>query len=304
MRGKIASVIDTFTSHGYEVTVRTTQARMDACAAAEYACLCGKFDLLVCSGGDGTLNEVVQGLVHSQSPLPLGYIPCGSTNDFAKGLGIPSDIEEAAEWLMDDPHHFICDVGAFNSNYFLYVAAFGAFTSTVYETKQNMKNVLGHMAYILHGISQLPSIRPLHLKFEHDGITEEDDFIYGMVANTASVGGLLKLKNFKLDDGIFEVMLVRKPKDAMEMQHILASLIKINEDINPNYVLYFRTDRIRFVSNEEIPWTLDGEYGGVSCNTEIKILHRAITFNVGTNGPFNDEIHGALPDKEYDASES
>ncbi len=290
MRSKLASVIDIFTANGYEVTIRTTQARMDACAAAEYACLCGGYDMIVCSGGDGTLNEVVQGLVRSQTPLPLGYIPCGSTNDFAKTLGLPTDIEEAAKWLVEDPHHFICDIGTFNASYFLYVAAFGAFSSTVYETKQNIKNAIGHMAYVLHGISQLSSIRALHIKIEYDDHIIEDDFIYGMVSNTASVGGMLKLKDFMLDDGAFEVMLVRKPSNAVHLQRILTSLLNINEDIDPNYVLYFRTDHIRFVSNEEIPWTLDGEYGGTSCNNEIRVLHRAVTFNVGADAPRNGDV--------------
>ena len=289
IRGKIAAVIDSFTAAGYEVTVRTTQSRMDACAAAEYACLSEKFDMIVCSGGDGTLNEAVQGLVHSQSPLPLGYIPCGSTNDFAKGLCIPSDIEDAANWMLTNPHLFTCDVGAFNSSYFLYVAAFGAFTSTVYETPQNVKNVIGHMAYILHGISKLNTIRPLHMKIEYDDNVVEDDFIYGMVSNTASVAGLLKLKNFMLDDGTFEVMLIRKPSNPVELQRIVASLMNIEEDIDTNHVLYFRTSSIRFFSEEEIPWTLDGEYGGSSKYSEVRNLNRAITFCVGENGPHNSE---------------
>lgn len=289
IRSKIAAVIDSFTAAGYEVTVRTTQARMDACAAAEYACLSGKFDMIVCSGGDGTLNEAVQGLVHSQSPLPLGYIPCGSTNDFAKGLCIPSDIEDAASWMLTNPHLFTCDVVAFNSSYFLYVAAFGAFTSTVYETPQNVKNVIGHMAYILHGISKLNTIRPLHMKIEYEGNTIEDDFIYGMVSNTASVAGLLKLKNFMLDDGTFEVMLIRKPSNPVELQRIITSLMNIEEDIDTNHVLYFRTNSIRFFSEEEIPWTLDGEYGGSSTYSEVHNLNRAITFCVGENGPYNTE---------------
>lgn len=289
IRGKLATVIDLFTANGYEVTVRTTQARMDACAAAEYACLSGKFDLIVCSGGDGTLNEVVQGLVHSQSPLPVGYIPCGSTNDFAKGLCIPSDIEDAAAWMMEKPHHFTCDVGTFNSKYFLYVAAFGAFTSTVYETPQNIKNVIGHMAYILHGISKLNTIRPLHMKIEFDGQCVEDDFVYGMVSNTASVAGLLKMKSFMLDDGTFEVMLIRKPSNPVELQRILTSLMNIDEDIDPEYVLYFRTDRIRFFSEEEIPWTLDGEFGGNFAYSEITNLSRAITLCLGDGGPYNTE---------------
>lgn len=298
IRGKLASVINLFTAAGYEVTVRTTQARMDACAAAEYACLNGGFDLIVCSGGDGTLNEVVQGLVHSQAPLPLGYIPCGSTNDFAKGLSIPSGIEEAAKWMIANPHVFQSDIGAFNGRYFLYVAAFGAFTSTVYETKQSVKNILGHLAYLLHGISILSTIRALHLCIEYEGNAIEGDFLFGMVTNAASVGGLLKLKDFQLDDGIFEVMLIRKPSNAVGFQRILYFLDHIDENEAPEDILYFRTDSIQFRSEEEISWTLDGEFGGSYCNTKIHNLQRAITFCLGEDGPCNSNPKDSCTDQE------
>ena len=288
MRGKLAAVVDQFTAAGFEVTVRTTQGRKDATAAAEYACLTGNYDLLVCSGGDGTLNEVVQGLMHSQNPLPLGYIPCGSTNDFGRSLKMSSDIEEAVGQIING-RPFRCDIGTFNGRYFLYVAAFGAFTETVYETPQNVKNVIGHMAYLLHGLTLLPSIRPLHMKIEYDGKVIEDDFLFGMVSNTASVGGMLKLNNFRLDDGTFEVMLIRKPPNVIQLNKILTQLLDINMDIDEEYVSYFRAGKLRFISNEEIPWTLDGEYGGKSCDTEIGICNRAITFWVSDDAPYNDD---------------
>ncbi len=288
MRGKLASVIDIFTAAGYEVTVRTTQQRRDATAAAEYACLVGGYDLIVCSGGDGTLNEVVQGLMHSQKPLPLGYIPCGSTNDFGRSLKISTDIEEAARQIVNG-HPFRCDIGKFNSSNFLYVAAFGAFTESVYETPQNVKNVIGHMAYLLHGLTLIPSIHPLHMKVEYDGKVAEDDYLFGMVSNTASVGGMLKLNNFRLDDGMFEVMLIRKPPNVIQLNKIITQLMDINMDIDEEYVSYFRASRLRFISNEEIPWTLDGEYGGASCDTEIGICNRAVTFWVSDDAPYNDD---------------
>lgn len=288
IRAKLAAIIDIFTGAGYEVTIRTTQARMDAAAAAEYACLSGHYDLIVCSGGDGTLNEVVQGLMHSQTPLPLGYIPCGSTNDFGKSLKIPTDIEAAAQQIINS-HYYSCDIGVFNSRNFLYVAAFGAFSATVYETPQNLKNKLGHLAYLLHGMTQVNTIRPLRIKIEYDDQVMEDDFIFGMVSNTASVGGLLKPKNFRLDDGVFEVMLIHKPSNVIDLQRIITSLTNIDEDIDPEYVEYFRASKLRFISNEEIPWTLDGEYGGTFCDTEIGVCSRAITLCVGEDAPYNDE---------------
>lgn len=280
MRGKLAAVVDIFTQAGYEVTIRPTQARMDACSAAEYACLSGGYDMIVCSGGDGTLNEVVQGLMHSRCPLPVGYIPCGSTNDFARGLRIPMEIEAAAEWLVRG-HLYHCDIGSFNHRYFLYIAAFGAFTATVYETPQNIKNALGHAAYLLNAMSQVTNIRPFHLKIEYDGQVLEDDYLFGMVTNTASVGGILKLKSFMLDDGTFEVMLIRKPARAIDIQHTLAALLNIDEDMDRTYVQFFRAEKLRFISNEEISWTLDGEYGEKTCYAEITNYHRAIPLCIG-----------------------
>lgn len=297
MRGKLAAVIDRFTAAGYEVTVRTTQARMDACAAAEYACLSGAFDLIVCSGGDGTLNETVQGLMHSRQPLPLGYIPCGSTNDFAKSLRFPTEIEDAAAWLLSG-RRYQCDVGIFNSHHFLYIAAFGAFTSASYDTPQNMKNVMGHFAYLLRGLTLVPSIRPLRVKIEYDGKVIEDEFLYGMVSNTAAVAGMLKLRSFQLDDGKFEVMLIRKPANVIDLQRIISHLMNLNEDVDPEYVQYFRASSLRFISNEEIPWAIDGEYGGMTCDAEISVCRRAVTFCVGEDAPENDEALPALPPDE------
>lgn len=288
MRAKLANVIDLFTAAGFQVTVRTTQGQKDATAAAEYACLTGQYDLIVCSGGDGTLNEVVQGLMHSQNPLPLGYLPCGSTNDFGRSLKISDDMDEAVQQIING-HPFKCDIGVFNQRNFLYVAAFGAFTETVYETPQNVKNVIGHMAYLLHGLTLLPSIRPLHMKIEYDGKVIEDDFLFGMVSNTASVGGMLKLNNFRLDDGTFEVMLIRRPPNVLHLNRIITQLMDINMEIDEEYVSYFRASKLRFISNEEIPWTLDGEYGGASCDTEIGICNRAITFWVSDDAPYNDD---------------
>ena len=301
IRSKLAAVIDRFTAAGYQVTVRTTQQRKDATAAAEFACLTGEYDLLVCSGGDGTLNEVVQGLMHSQKPLPVGYIPCGSTNDFGRSLKISTDIEEAVEQIING-HPFRCDIGVFNQRNFLYVAAFGAFTETVYETPQNVKNVIGHMAYLLHGLTLLPSIRPFHMKIEFDDKVMEDDFLYGMVSNTASVGGMLKLNNFRLDDGNFEVMLIRRPPNVIQLNRIIQQLMDINMEIDEEYVKYFRASKLRFISNEEIPWTLDGEYGGASCDTEIGICRRAITFWVSDDAPYNDdEIQRLFTQEQKDA---
>ena len=304
IRAKLASVIDIFTAAGYEVTVRTTQARKDATAAAEYACLVGGYDLIVCCGGDGTLNEVVQGLMHSGTTLPLGYIPCGSTNDFGKSLKIPTDVEAAARQITES-RPFSCDIGMFDQRYFLYVAAFGAFTAAVYETPQNVKNVIGHLAYLLHGMTLVPTVHPLRMKIEANGKLIEDDFIFGMITNTASVGGMLKLKNFSLNDGLFEVLLIRKPPNMIELQRIISQLLNIDEDIDSEYVDYFRTSKLHIISNEEVPWTLDGEYGGKSCETEIEVCSHAIEFLVKDHSALNDlEMRQLYSLEQKEASET
>lgn len=272
---KLATAIDMFTKAGYEVTARPTQERMDACAAANYACNQG-FDLIVCSGGDGTLNETIQGVMKSDNKLPIGYIPAGSTNDFARGVGIPKNIIDAVQWIIDGKP-YPCDIGGFNSDkYFTYIAAFGAFTEVTYDTPQQIKNYLGHAAYILNGLTKLSSIRSYHIKISADGDEFEDDFIFGMVTNSSSVAGLLSLNDFLLDDGLYEVTLIKTPGNAFDLQRIIHSLLNIDIDIDTAYIKSFRAAEIRFECDEEIQWTIDGEYGGTLKNVTVKNNKQAI----------------------------
>ncbi len=272
---KLSTVIDMFTKAGYEVTARPTQERMDACAAANYACNQG-FDLIVCSGGDGTLNETIQGVMKSDNRLPIGYIPAGSTNDFARGVGIPKNIIDAVQWIIDG-NPYPCDIGGFNSDkYFTYIAAFGAFTEVTYDTPQQIKNYLGHAAYILNGLTKLSSIRSYHIKVSADGDEFEDDFIFGMVTNSSSVAGLLSLNDFLLDDGLYEVTLIKTPGNAFDLQRIIHSLLNIDIDIDTAYIKSFRAAEVRFECNEEIQWTIDGEYGGTLKNVTVKNNRQAI----------------------------
>ncbi len=264
---KLALVIDMFTKAGYEVTARPTQERMDACAAAKYACGQG-FDLIVCSGGDGTLNEVIQGVMRSDNKLPIGYIPAGSTNDFARGVGIPRNIIDAAQWIIDGKE-YPCDIGSFNDKYFTYIAAFGAFTEVTYETSQQVKNVLGHVAYVLNGISRLKNIKSYHMKITYDEETIEDNYIFGMVTNSSSVAGLLSLNEFLLDDGLYEVTLIKTPGNPLDLQRIIHSLLNIDIDIDTAYIKSFRTSKIKFECSEEIQWTIDGEFGGAYKSVDI-----------------------------------
>lgn len=272
---KLATVIDMFTKAGYEVTSRPTQERMDACAAAKYACNQG-FDLIVCSGGDGTLNEVIQGVMKSDKKLPIGYIPTGSTNDFARALDIPKNITDAVSWIIDGKP-IPCDIGGFNDKYFTYIAAFGALIEVTYETPQQVKNYLGHAAYVLNGLTRLNNIRSYHVKVNADGEEFEDDYIFGMVTNSSSVAGLLSLNDFLLDDGLYEVTLIKTPANPLDLQRIIHSLLNIDIDIDTAYIKSFRASSIHLECDDELQWTIDGEYGGTLKNVTIKNNRQAVT---------------------------
>lgn len=259
LRPKLADVIDIFVKGGYDVTAYPTQRYHDALAKTlDYT---EDYDLVVCSGGDGTLDEVVTGMCSRKKKVPIGYIPAGSTNDFAKSLHISREILEAADTAVNGVP-FPCDVGAFNDDFFVYIAAFGLFTDVSYETKQSMKNVLGHLAYLLEGAKRIFNVPSYHVKATYDGNVLEDDFIFGMVTNSRSVGGFRGIigRNVAFDDGLFEVTLIKMPRNPIELNEILASLAI--KQIDSKHMYSFRASEIRFESMEEIPWTLDGEFGG------------------------------------------
>ena len=219
LNNQIPKLLDQFTAAGYEVTVHPTQRQGDGIVSAKYACE-HEFDLLVCAGGDGTLNETIQGCMNSENPLPVGYIPAGSTNDFARGLQIPTTPEKAVQCILDG-NTLCCDIGKFNKHYFTYVAAFGALTEISYQTPQNYKNVLGHAAYLLNGIAHLPTIKARKMRIEYDGTILENDYLYGMVTNATSVAKLLSLSDVEWDDGLFEVTLIRKPTDLVQFHQLI-----------------------------------------------------------------------------------
>ncbi|MBR6985283.1 MAG: YegS/Rv2252/BmrU family lipid kinase [Ruminococcus sp.] len=279
--GRLGEIIDLFTKAGYEVTVHITQNSMDASVKAKYACENG-FDILVCSGGDGTLSQCLQGIMNSERRIPIGYIPAGSTNDFARSLGIPRDAMSAARWVVDGSRT-PCDIGGFNDEYFTYIVAFGAFTNVTYETSQPLKNVFGHAAYIFSGLMQLNSIRSKRMRVEYNGEVIEDDFIFGMVTNSSSVAGLLSMNDFLLDDGQFEVTLIKKPTNILQLQEIVRSLMNIKIAIDKEYIKFFRTDKVTFtsLSDEPLTWTRDGEYGGDSPVKTITCYNKAVDFIIG-----------------------
>ena len=272
-------MIDRFTAAGFEVTVHPTQERGDAIAQAKQVCDSGLYDILVCSGGDGTLNEVIQGYMLSENQCPIGYIPFGSTNDFARGLGIPKDPEEAVDCIIHG-EALPCDIGGFNDKYFTYVAAFGAFTEISYQTSQQFKNVLGHAAYILNGLSKLSRIRACRMRIEYDGGVIEDEFLYGMVTNSSSVARFLALSEVRWDDGLFEVTLIHKPSSLAQFQQLVAAFSKIQIGPAKPYLHYFRTSKLKVTNLDEEPvsWTIDGEYGGTERVNRIVNNQKAVQF--------------------------
>ena len=270
---KLHDVVYLYTTAGYEVTVHPTLFRGDATKTA--AELGGQYDHVVCCGGDGTLNEVVTGLMTRRDQLAtLGYIPAGTTNDFSKTLKLPADLMKAARIAVEGSP-CLCDVGDFNGRTFVYVAAFGVFSEVSYATPQSSKNALGHLAYVLGGIKSLTQLRPCHMKVTHDGETIEGEFIYGMVTDSISVGGFrgVKKEHVKLDDGLFEVMLVKNPQTPEELTTILNALVTKKPDGN---VIGFQSSDITFESREQVAWTLDGEFGGDTQLAHVSNVPRAI----------------------------
>ena len=277
IKNKLADILDVFAASGFEVTVYPTRKKGDAVEIV--ANRKPIYDLVVCSGGDGTLDEVVTGMTQSSFRTPIGYIPAGSTNDFGGSLHLPKNMIDAAENVVRGKN-FSCDVGAFNNDIFVYIAAFGILTEVSYETDQEIKNALGHMAYVLEGMKRLPNVRPHHLKVTYDDKVIEDDFIFGMITNSVSVGGFKNItgKNVQLDDGVFEVTLIKYPKSAVELTQTMNSLV--NRDIDTGTTYCFRTSSIRLESDEEISWTLDGENGGTHKDVYIENRHHAVEIRV------------------------
>ena len=285
LKPRLSDVLDIFVKAGYEVTVHPTQAYRDAYyQIKEYEV--GKYDLIACSGGDGTIDEVATGMMKrremGKDVVPVGYIPAGTTNDFAKSLHIPRKPLAAADNAVKGVP-FPCDIGKFNDSVFVYIAAFGIFTDVSYETDQAVKNVLGHMAYILEGAKRIFNIPSYKIKVEHDGEVIEDEFIFGMVTNSRSVGGFSNMvgKNIVFDDGLFEVTLIKTPKNPIALQEIIAALLI--EQVDTKHMYTFKTKKITFDSVEEIPWTLDGVFGGEQDYVEIENVQKAMEIMVPEN---------------------
>lgn len=293
IKTKLADILDIFVKAGYELVVYPTQSYRDAYNKIVH--MEDVYDLIVCSGGDGTLDEVVTGMMKRKNRVPIGYIPTGTTNDFANSLHISKDMLSAADTAVHG-EAFACDIGTFNRDIFVYVAAFGLFTDVSYQTNQSLKNVLGHAAYVLEGAKRLTNIPSYKIKVTHDGEVIEDEFMIGMVTNSKSVAGFRGItgKKVAFDDGEFEVTLIRKPKNPIELQEIITALLI--EDFNTRHMYTFKTKTIEFESEGEIPWTLDGEFGGR--HEYVKICNKKQALQIMIEPQNTDEAFSEAEEQE------
>lgn len=279
VKSKLAEIIDMMVKAGYEVVAHPTQERGDAIRLVEDTA--GAYDLIVCCGGDGTLDETVTGMMRRQDRVPIGYIPTGSTNDFASSLKIPRGILKAAQTAVTGAD-FLCDVGAFNDDSFVYVAAFGFLTEVSYDTSQELKNMFGHAAYLMEIAKKAGQpIKSYTMEVEINGEVIRNNFAFGMITNSNSVGGVKDVagKDVDLDDGLFEVTLIEEPRTPFEFNEILACLVNLVADSDLIYT--YKTDRLTIRTQEKIAWTLDGEYGGTYRSVDIRCMKQAIDFRVG-----------------------
>lgn len=277
IKTSLFSVIDILSGGGYEVTVYPTKKKWDAYEMAKKHS--GEFSTIVVCGGDGTLNEVVNGVISSGADTTIGYIPAGTLNEWSSGLKISRNIREAAKDILGGKITKL-DVGKFDDAYFTYTASFGAFTEASYSAPQDVKNIIGQAAYFFEGIKSIGHIKPIHLKLETETKSIEGDFLFGAVSNSHSVGGVLKLNEniVELNDGFFEVLLIRKPDTIQELQQIVDGILK--KDFGRKGIEFFKAAKITVTSEDTIDWTLDGEHAEGKKITRIENLHNRIKFIV------------------------
>ena len=270
----LADILTMFSREGYDISVHMTSGPGDGARVVQERA--AGMDLIVCCGGDGTFNETVSGLIRAGADVPVGYIPAGTTNDFAASMKIPTNVNKAARAILEGtPHRY--DVGAFGERFFTYVASFGAFTRSSYATPQSVKNALGHTAYVLEGMQELSQIKNIHVRLElDDDRVIEDDFLFGAISNSLSVGGILTLdpKQVDMSDGKFELLLVRAPQDITEVSECLRALQ--TQKYNCRMITFVSASHVRVTAAEELVWTLDGEREDIRDAVEAKVLRHAI----------------------------
>ncbi len=271
----LGKIVYELTCEGNELSVYQTQGKGDA---KKYLAEndVSRYDMIICCGGDGTLHELVNGLMENGLDIPVGYIPSGSTNDYAKNLGISS--RNALSCIKKGYQQRI-DIGNFNGEYFNYVAAFGAFTNVSFTTPQKIKNTLGYLAYLLEGVKQLPDVKPYHIKCQLDDKVIEDDVVIGMITNAFSVAGMKNRNdgNTRLNDGLMEYIFIKMPKNILDLQNIITSLL--NSKVDESF-MYFGHSKIFQIESEPMEWTLDGESGGLLETVEINTHQQALNIIV------------------------
>ncbi len=278
LKKNLLDIVTVFSNAGYDVTVYPTKKRGDATEVLKT--LSGEYSTVVCCGGDGTLNEVITGMMFNTNKYKLAYIPAGTLNEWSSSLNISRKIKNAAR---DIPNGRVItlDIGKFDDKFFTYTASFGAFTDASYATSQKVKNVLGHAAYIFHGAKSIFKIRSYKLTCEHDEGKIEGKFLFGAITNSFSCGGIIKYDKNQvlLNDGLFEVLLVRKPARGGRLRHMVSGILR-KDFSNPAFE-FFKTKKLTITSEKDMSWTLDGEEAKVSAgNLEIENLHSAIPFFV------------------------
>ncbi len=269
----LVELISLFNRAGYDVTTHMTAGSGDATEVV--ARLAGNMDLVVCSGGDGTLNETICGILRSGADVPIGYIPSGSTNDFASSLKLSMNVLQAAQDIVEGtPVRY--DVGQFGDRFFSYVASFGAFTKASYSTPQSVKNALGHTAYLLESINELSQIKNEHVRMEIDGQVVEDDFIFGAISNSTSVGGILTLNPSLVDmaDGLMEVLLIRTPRSLLEISECIQAVQ--SQQYNCSMITFRSAREVKIYASPDMPWTLDGEKEEGHAEVTARNVHHAI----------------------------
>ena len=268
-------IINKLSSANFDFDVETTKCQGDATTIVKEKG--NDCDIILCCGGDGTLNETINGVLKLEKRVPVGYIPSGSTNDLASTLGIPVGVGPATNMILNGKTNGY-DVGLFQGRYFNYIASFGAATDLSYTTPQKWKNLFGHNAYVFYGVGvrmipMLAGFRPTYMKIEYDGGVIEDKFYFGAISNTTSVAGVFKYDNIKLNDGYFELLLVRGLKSNLDVFGILNKVI--HKDYSGDNIIFTKTKKVKITCDQKVPWTLDGEYGGEHGDVDISILHNA-----------------------------
>lgn len=274
IKNSLLGVIQVLSDAGYEITVMPTHKPLDATKIAESAD--SSYSAVVCCGGDGTLNETITGLLHNKNNFVLGYIPCGTLNEWSSGLHIPKNIIKAAK-VVAEGNSVTIDIGKFNDRFFAYTASFGAFTESSYSTSQDAKNLLGNVAYLFGGIKSLSNIKPIPLEIETNGETYKDEYIFGAITNSLSVGGVVKFDKtkIKMNDGLFEVLLIKNPSNLIELQKIIDAILRKDLE-NKKNIEFLKVSSLKIKSVSSLDWTLDGEHAVSGTETVIKNIPNRI----------------------------